>query len=188
MKITAIVGSARDNGSTAKLVHSLLDGAASVGTETACYYISKVKMNYCLGCKKCYVDGKCCQNDDVQEIVRDILTSDYVVIASPSYWGDVPGQLKTFFDRNTPFGDTNPNRILIAEKKIRGVGIAVRAGKTEWENTVILDFIDHYFGHLGIEPMKRFSVCETDSPADLMQKHSDIIHLLFDYGVEISQI
>lgn len=55
---------------------------------------------------------------------------------------DVPGQLKTFFDRNFPFSDTNPNRILTANKEIKGIGIAVRAGKSEKENEVILDFIE----------------------------------------------
>ena len=107
-------------------------------------------------------------------IVKDILSSDYVAIATPSYWADVPAQLKTFFDRNTPFGDTNPNRILVADKGIKGIGIAVRAGKSEKENEVILDFIDHYYGHLGIKPIKRFSIRNVDNLSDLMKQDKEI--------------
>ena len=43
-----------------------------------------------------YIDGKCIQNDDVEQMVINILTADIVLIATPSYWGDVTGQLKTF--------------------------------------------------------------------------------------------
>lgn len=92
--------------------------------------------------------------------------------------------MKTFIDRNTPFGDTNKNRILKAEKEIKGIGIAVRAGKTEKENDVILGFIDHYYGHLGINPIKRFSVRNVDKPEDLM-KQNKVINEICDFALQI---
>lgn len=129
MKATCLVGSARANGSTAYLAGSLMNGLRDGGADTKILYLGDCRIGFCRGCKQCYTDGKCVQHDDVEPIVRELLSSDVVVIASPSYWGDVPGQLKTFFDRNTPYGDTNANRTLKAEKKIRGVAIAVRAAK-----------------------------------------------------------
>ena len=126
------------------------------------------------------------QNDDVEKIVNDILRADYVFIAAPSYWADVPGQLKTFFDRNTPFGDTNENRILFAKKQIKGVGIAVRAGKTERENEGILDFIDHYYGHMGITPVKRFSVTEVNTLDDLLSK-GDVLQSISNFAKSIGE-
>lgn len=149
------------------------------------YDIADMNIGCCKGCKKCYTDGRCVQSDDVQMIVKDILSSDYVVIATPSYWADVPGQLKTFFDRNTPFGDTNPNRILVADKEIKGIGIAVRAGKSEKENEVILDFVDHYYGHLGIKPIKRFSIRNVDKLEDLM-KQDKTISEIYNFALNIS--
>lgn len=118
-------------------------------------------------------------------IVKEILSSDYVVISTPSYWADVPAQLKTFFDRNTPFGDTNPNRILVADKEIKGIGIAVRAGKSEKENEVILDFIDHYYGHLGIKPVKRFSIRNVDKLEDLM-KQKNVVDKIYNFALQIN--
>ncbi len=91
------------------------------------------------------------QNDEVKKVVMDMLCSDYIVIAAPSWWADVPAQLKTFFDRTTPYGDTNPKRKYKAEKPIKGIAIAVRAGVREAENDLILNAIQHYFGHLGID-------------------------------------
>ena len=182
MKATCIVGSARSGGSTAYLIDSLIRGMQTAGTEIYKYCISKTDIKYCLGCKKCYTDGKCVHNDDVRQIVEHILTSDYVAIAAPSYWADVPGQLKTFFDRNTPYGDTNPNRIIKSEKPIKGIAIAVRAGKRQEENELILNSIQHYFGHLGIETVKRISVCETDTLDDLKQNRAAEINALYEYG------
>lgn len=188
MKATCIVGSARSNGSTAYLIDTIADGMREAGVSVVKYCIGEENIRYCLGCKKCYNDGVCVHRDAVSRIVSDILTSDYVVIAAPSYWADVPGQLKTFFDRNTPYGDTNPNRIMKAEKPIKGIAIAVRAGVHQQENELILNSISHYYGHLGIETVKRISICETDTLRDLLTKHQAVIEELYQLGKNIAAL
>lgn len=182
MKAVCIVGSARSNGSTNYLIDTIIKGMAENGIQSKKYCIGDMHIKYCLGCKKCYIDGKCVQNDAVYEIIRDMLSADYIVIAAPSYWADVPGQLKVFFDRTTPFGDTNPNRVLRAEKEIKGIAIAVRAGVRQAENDLILNSIEHYFGHLGIETVKKFSVLQTDTLEDLLANHQDIINEIYEAG------
>lgn len=173
MKVTCINGSARNNGSCAYLIDSFINGTH--GAEIVKYCVGDADLHFCKGCKKCYIDGKCVQSDDAQRIVGDILTSEVVVIAAPSYWADVPAQLKTLFDRTTPYGDTNPNRILVAHKPIKGVAIAVRAGVREHENDLILNAIEHYFGHLGIETAARISITQADTKDDLLLRHGQDI-------------
>lgn len=185
MKAVLLNGSARNNGSCSFLLNKMKNAFKENQFNVIKYDISDMNIGYCKGCKKCYKNGVCIQNDDVEMIVKDILSSDYVVIATPSYWADVPGQLKTFFDRNTPFGDTNSKRILKAEKKIEGIGISVRAGKTEKENEVILDFIDHYYGHLGINPIKRFSVTKVDKLDDLLTQEN-VIDEIYNFVLQIN--
>ena len=187
MKITCINGSARNNGSCAYLIDSFISGIACTNIDVVKYCVGDADLHFCKGCKKCYIDGICVQNDDVQKIVKDILSSDIVVIASPSYWADVPGQLKTLFDRTTPYGDTNPNRILSAQKRIKGVAIAVRAGVREQENELILNAIEHYYGHLGIETIKRISITETDTLDDLIGRHGQVIKQLAEFGNSLAQ-
>ena len=186
-KITCIVGSARSNGSCAYLIDTLVKGAKETNTDLDVkkYCISEADIQYCCGCKKCYEDGNCVYDDDVRKIVTDIVTADLVVMAAPSYWADVPGQLKTFFDRTTPYGDTNPVRNLKAEKEIKGIAIAVRAGVREAENELILNSIEHYYGHLGIQTTNRISVCQTDSLEDLLTKHQDAIEEVYQLGRNI---
>lgn len=149
-KVSCIVGSSKTNGSSAYLVDTFIKAINNPAVTVKKYCVGEIKMNYCFGCKMCYVNGECVQNDDVKNIVLDILSSDYVVIAAPSWWADVPAQLKTLYDRTTPYGDTNPNRKYKAAKPIKGIAIAVRAGVREAENQLILNSIGHNFGHLGI--------------------------------------
>lgn len=187
MKVTCINGSARNNGSCAYLIDSFIGGASKNNAEIVKYCVGDADLHFCKACKKCYTDGNCVQNDDVQKIVKDILTSDVVVVAAPSYWADVPAQLKTLFDRTTPYGDTNPNRILTAHKPIKGVAIAVRAGVREQENELILNAIEHYYGHLGIDTVKRISITQTDKLTDLTDSHGNDIKIIAELGNSLSK-
>lgn len=182
MKTTIINGSPRSNGSTAYIITKILEGMNISNTDITSFCLGQTNIKYCLGCKECYKTGKCIQHDDVEKIMQSIVESDLIVIGSPSYWGDITGQLKVFFDRNTPFSDTNPNELKLqipAGKK--GFSVAVRAGTTERENMHIIESIEHYFGHLHITPVGKFSCTEIDTFEDLM-KREDYIEKAFEYG------
>lgn len=180
-KFTCIIGSPHFGGSCAHLIDTFISGVEKSATIKK-YCIGDLKMSYCCGCKKCYEIGECVQNDEIKNVVLDILSSDCVVIAAPSWWADVPAQLKTLFDRTTPYGDTNPNRKYKADKPVKGIAIAVRAGVRETENELILNSIQHYFGHLGIETVERISICQTDNLNDLMENHQAEIRHIFELG------
>lgn len=186
-QVTCIVGSPRPNGSCAYLIDTLIKGINNPAVALKKYSVGEMKISYCLGCKKCYESGECVQNDDVKTAVLDILNSDFVVIAAPSWWADVPAQLKTLFDRTTPYGDTNPACKYKSEKSVKGIAIAVRAGVRQQENELILNAIQHYFEHLGIKTVKKISVCETDTLNDLLEKHQPEIAQVFGLGKCISE-
>ena len=187
MKITCVAGSARTSGSCAYIVDTFIKGVKENNDdiEIIKYNISTSKINFCLGCKECYKNGVCVQNDDVQIIADDILSSDIVLIATPVLLGRRSGSAQNLFDRNTPFGNTNEKRVKFSKNGAKGIGIAIRAGKNEKENTLILDYIDHYYGHLDIAPACRISICETDSLSDLKKKHIDKINQVYDIGKNI---
>lgn len=188
LKVTCIIGSPHTNGSCAYLVDKWINGIDASTAVVKKYCISEIEMNYCYGCKKCYTSGECVQNDDVKNVVLDILNSDYVIIAAPSWWADVPAQLKTLFDRTTPYGDTNPNRKYKADKPIKGIAIAIRAGIRQQENELILNSIQHYFGHLSIKTVERVSVCQTDTLNDLLQTRQNEIQQVFELGKRIGKV
>ncbi len=81
---------------------------------------------YCQGCKACHSSGECAVTDDVQAIIAAIKTSRLVIVASPSYWGGVTAQLKTFIDRCRPTAILIP-RANFPRGLIAGAAVAVRA-------------------------------------------------------------
>lgn len=173
MKAVCIIGSPRSNGNTAAIADQVIAGMKSQGIDVTRYCLGDLTIHYCLGCKHCYETGRCIQHDDVDVIMNDLLESEIVLIASPSYWGDVTGQLKVFFDRNTPYCDTHANHSPIPPGKV-GIAIAIRAGQTRKENLHILESIEHYFGHLGIKAAARFSVESLDESGDLANKQNEL--------------
>lgn len=185
MKVVCIIGSPRKNGSTAFLVDKILEGIDVKDIKVSKYYLGELNISFCKGCKVCHQTGLCTQDDDMKNIVSDVLDSDIVIIGSPSYWGDVTGQLKVFFDRNTPFSDTNPKRLSIPKAR-KGISIAVRAGRNQGENSHIIETIEHYFGHMWIEPFGRLSVCGVTEIEDLYKKETEINEAL-EIGARLSK-
>ena len=185
MKALCIIGSPRENGSTAYLIDKVIEGIKESGAEVARYCLGRAKIEYCIGCKSCEKTGRCFQNDDVNLIIKDLEDSDIVVIGSPSYWGDITGQLKVFFDRNTPYSNTNPKGTFKHRERV-GLSIAVRTGNNEEENAHIIKTIDHYFGHMGIKPAANLSVCGVAVLEDLLTKE-DVIKKAYELGVQLTE-
>jgi multimeric flavodoxin WrbA len=136
-----------------------------------------------VGCKSCYKTGICVHNDDVAKIVQEICAAQLVIIASPSYWGDVTAQLKTFIDRCTPYCDTNAERKL-SPKHTKGVAVAIRAGGSKAENENLVNTIEHFLGHLNIPLISSFTVEEVDTSEDLANR-PEILTDAYAFGKSI---
>jgi len=52
---------------------------------------------------KCRPDKHCIlPRDDAHVLAEKVRWSEFIIIGCPVYWGNVPGTLKLFFDRNVP--------------------------------------------------------------------------------------
>ncbi len=122
------------------------------------------------------------QRDDMDTLLAELLSAGVVVIASPSYWGDVTAQLKTFIDRCLPLLD--PRSRLPAGQ--RGVAIAVRAGQSPGENQDLIDIIHHFFGHLGITPVADLTLEGVRRPEDL-EEHEAELERAYRLGLELGR-
>ena len=63
----------------------------------------------------------------------------------------------------------------------------MRAGVREQENELILNAIEHYFGHLGIDTVKRISITKTDKLEDLIDGHGYDIAQIVELGKTLAQ-
>lgn len=113
MKILVINGSPKGTGSnTYKLTKAFLEGMKSgvqsenKGKEVQVEEIQVNRLNIkpCLGCFSCWskTPGKCCIQDDMQEVITKLLWADVTIWSFPLYYYTVPGGLKNLIDRQLP--------------------------------------------------------------------------------------
>ena len=132
MKIAAISGSPRKHGNSATLAQAFLDEAAGLGAQTELFQLNKLKYRGCQGCYKCKT-GKdhCAVDDDLSEVLGALAAADVWVVASPIYFGQISGQLKSCLDRwfsyLVPDYLTNPKPCRLAPGK-QSVWVLSQAG------------------------------------------------------------
>ncbi len=97
--VLGISGSPRRNGNTELLIREFMKGAKASGRETELFILTELKISPCRSCDSCQSTGKCVINDDMQSMLKKLLEADYIVFASPIYFGGVSAQLKSFIDR-----------------------------------------------------------------------------------------
>jgi multimeric flavodoxin WrbA len=183
MKAICIVGSPRPDGSTAFVVDRIIDGMREAGVDAVRFVLGQLAIDYCQGCRACEATARCVQRDDMDTLLQGILDADIILLASPSYWGDVTGQMKVFIDRSLPLCNATTGQTPVPPGKI-GVAVAVRAGRSEGENQHIVDTFEHYFGHLGIEMRATLTAEGINEPADL-KRHPHILEAAIDVGQNI---
>ena len=101
MDILAICGSPRKNKTTHSMLKAVLDGA---GRPHEVLWPAFMRIGHCVGCRKCKLvtPGQCWQDDDMKGALDKMFEARALVVASPTYFGNVPGPLKNFIDRSIP--------------------------------------------------------------------------------------
>jgi multimeric flavodoxin WrbA len=145
MKVLAFNGSPRmGKGVTDSLVNTFLEGAASTGAQTEVVYVSKHKINYCIGCFHCWFKhpGKCIHDDDMLMIRKKIKAADIIVFGCPVYFDGFTAQMKTMLDRliagGSPFIENRDGHARHPshgqEKKVRKMVLISTCGFGERDN------------------------------------------------------
>ena len=172
MNILVINCSPVRNGATAEIVNLVKQYVEERNVvKTIC--IDDYEIKLCKGCRKCHETAKCFQNDDVVKLMDSFDWADRIVSVSPSYWADIPGQFKVFIDRCTPWCDTHePHAKLKSGKK--GYAIALRTGPSMPECDRIISSIEHFYGHLEIQPSGKLGLCGIEYKEDLIDRIEEI--------------
>ena len=101
-KVIAFCASPRRNGNTDLLVEEALKGARDAGAKIEKVMLQKIRMDHCIGCRKCKepdYDDICVIKDEMAGIYQKIINADALIIGFPIYTGRECAQLCTFLDR-----------------------------------------------------------------------------------------
>lgn len=101
-KILVISTSPRMGGNSETLADEFIRGAKEAGheTEKVCLYDKTIE--FCKGCLACQQTENCIIHDDAAVIVDRMRRADVVVFATPVYFYEMSGQMKTLLDRTNP--------------------------------------------------------------------------------------
>jgi len=103
MKKVLIVSSSLRSGSNSEiLAHEAERGAVSAGNSVEFISLKGKDIKFCLGCLACQKTFKCVQKDDMAELIGKVQNADVLIFATPIYYYEMSGQLKTFLDRCNP--------------------------------------------------------------------------------------
>lgn len=100
MKLLVINASPRRSGCVSSMLDMVKVKAEAEGAEVSVIRVADLSVRSCTGCMSCRSKLECVlPEDDAQRVLRLISEADAVVIGTPCYWGNIPGNLKVLFDR-----------------------------------------------------------------------------------------
>lgn len=108
-KVLIISTSLRTNSNSDILARECEKGARDVGLDTEYISLKGKDIKYCIGCLSCQKTNKCVLNDDVADIMAKVKEAEVIVYATPIYYYEMSGQMKTLLDRLNPLYSSDYN-------------------------------------------------------------------------------
>ena len=144
-KIVILNGSPRRNGNTSTLVKAFTEGAGSAGHTVTEFFLDRMEIHGCKGCSggRSSRECPCVQKDDMIQIYAAVRECDVIVMASPLYYWNMSGQLRTAVDRLFALEEGDGN---LLRGHDRSCALLMAAEGNGFEDVV--QYFDHLMEHL----------------------------------------
>jgi len=100
--VLVISTSLRKGGNSDTLAEELIRGAKDAGNNVEKISLEGKTMGFCKGCLVCQRTQECVIKDDGISIAQKVKNADVIVFATPIYYYEMSGQMKTLLDRLNP--------------------------------------------------------------------------------------
>ena len=189
-KITAIFGSPRRNGNSSMLLQKAVAGAKTKGADVTEVVLRDMQISPCLeiyGCKK---KGHCVIQDDFQDIIQEVLSSDGIMLASPIFFYTVSAHTKIFMDRCQSLwvkkywiDGVHPKNWIVKRKGLF-ISVGATRGKKLFDGALLT--VKYFFDVLDTELSKTLLFRELDFKGDVL-KHPKMLASAFHSGQQLAQ-
>ena len=98
-KVIVISTSLRPGSNSHAMAEQFAKGAEAAGHQVEFVSLRGKEIKFCVGCLSCQKTGACVFKDDVPAIMESVLNADVVCWATPIYYYEMSGQMKTLIDR-----------------------------------------------------------------------------------------
>ena len=116
--------SPRKNGNSQMLAREFARGAEEAGHNVELLSLHDKTIGFCKGCLACQKTQRCVIHDDADAIVRKMKDAEVIAFATPIYFYEMCGQMKTLLDRSNPLFPSDyafRDIYLLATAALRGV-------------------------------------------------------------------
>ncbi len=143
--IVMLNGSPRRRGNTSALVKKFTEGAKSSGNTVTAFFLNDMDIHGCKGCFGGHSsrDCPCVQHDDMEKIYPAVKDSDVIVLATPLYYWNMSGQIRTAIDRLFALEEGDGN---LLRGHNRASALLMAAEGHGFED--VLTYYDHLMEHL----------------------------------------
>lgn len=97
--VLVISTSLRNRSNSEALADAFIRGAQAAGNTVEKLTLKGKTLAFCKGCLACQSLGRCVIDDDANAIAAKMLRADVIVWATPIYYYEMAGQMKTLIDR-----------------------------------------------------------------------------------------
>ena len=102
-RVMILSTSLREGGNSDSLAEAFAKGAREAGHDVEKISLAGKDIRFCRGCLACQSTQRCVIHDDADTIVQEKMRSaDVLVFATPIYYYEMSGQMKTLLDRANP--------------------------------------------------------------------------------------
>jgi multimeric flavodoxin WrbA len=101
-KVLIISTSMRKGGNSDILADEFMKGAEESGNQVEKISLINKQIGFCKGCLVCQKTQECVIKDDAVDIAKKVKNADAIVFATPIYYYEMSGQMKTLLDRLNP--------------------------------------------------------------------------------------
>ena len=113
-KIMILSTSPRKGGNSDGLADAFAEGAREAGHQVEKIVLYDKTIGFCRGCLACQKTQRCVIRDDADAIAQTMRSAEVIVFATPIYFYEMCGQMKTLLDRTNPSSPrTTPSGIFI---------------------------------------------------------------------------
>lgn len=100
--VLVISSSLRPASNSEELAKAMAKGASEAGNNVEWLSLKDKNIQFCKGCLACQKTKCCVIQDDMPAMAEKVKNADVLIFATPIYYYEMSGQLKTFLDRCNP--------------------------------------------------------------------------------------
>lgn len=153
-------------------------GALAAGHDVELISLKGKDIKFCIGCLACQSKGACVLKDDVAEIMEKVLAAEVIVYATPIYYYEMSGQMKTLLDRLNPMFPMD-----YAFRDIYMIATAAEAEESAFEKAY--NGLQGWVDCFEKAELKGIVTCGGIGDANDAGNHADAMQKAYELGLEL---